>query len=369
MGRDVAPRTVLGAMQIRRGAVQVGFGRASRRGQVDYTKRIQECVLAVPEITQWPDLAKLFERAASTPRPDWEWPVFACQAVGGRVEQAIPGAAAIACMYIGIILVDDMLDEDPRGEHLRIGCGQAANMALAFQAAAIRVIEQADVSLARRNAVLSSLASLALGTAAGQYIDTQHLEGEESYWRIVRAKSTPFYGAALYVGAMLGAGDSEESDDTFASALEAANDLYKLGALFGEMIQIHDDLVDTFQIPASPDWTQGRLSLPILYARTADHEERERFLELLAQVNDTEALQEAQSILIRSGAVSYCAYQLVRRHRLARTLLQELSLADLEPMMNLWKAQLQPLIRLLSDDRHNLSGQVEVPVDLVELLS
>jgi len=336
---------------------------------MDCTRSIQECVLAVPEITQWPELAQLFEKAASTPRPDWEWPVLACQAVGGSADQAIPGAAAIACMYIGIILVDDMLDEDPRGEHLRIGCGQAANMALAFQAAAFRTIEQAKVSLARKAAVLSSLASLALGTAAGQYIDAQNLEGEENYWRVVRAKSTPFYGAALYVGAMLGAADDKDTDGTLAAALRAANGLNTLGALFGEMIQIHDDLLDTFQIPASPDWTQGRLSLPILYACTADHDGREHFCALLEKVDDTESLKEAQSILIRCGAVSYCAYQLLQRHRKARHLLHDLPLVDSEPMMQLWKAQLQPLIRLLSDERHSLSGVVDVPIDLAELLA
>jgi len=136
---------------------------------MSHTEGIRACVLAVPEMSAWPELGDLFERAAGKPRPDWEWPILACQAVGGEASQAIPGAAAIACMYISIILIDDMLDDDPRGEHLRVGCGQAANMALAFQAAAFRAIEQAEISAERRAAIVSSLAWLALGTAAGQH--------------------------------------------------------------------------------------------------------------------------------------------------------------------------------------------------------
>jgi geranylgeranyl pyrophosphate synthase len=240
-------------------------------------------------------------------------------------------------------------------------------MALAFQAAAFRTVEQSDVNPVCKGAILSSLASLALGTAAGQYLDTQNLMGEDNYWQIVRAKSTPFYGTALYVGALLGRPQPNQAH-SWSATLDVAEALHQLGALFGEMIQIHDDLMDTFQIPASPDWTQGRLSLPILYAKTADHADRDLFLDLLPRVDEPQLLQQAQEILIRCGAVSYCAYQLVQRHRLAYRMLEDIDLVDREPMISLWRGQLQPLIRLLSENRHALSGQVDIPAELLEFL-
>ena len=45
----------------------------------------------------------------------------ACEAVGGSTTQSLPALVAVACSHIGIVLVDDMLDADPRGEHLRAG--------------------------------------------------------------------------------------------------------------------------------------------------------------------------------------------------------------------------------------------------------
>ncbi len=308
---------------------------------------IKAHVFALPEVAAWPEMASFFERN-SRPRPDWNLPLLACQAVGGDASLATPGGAAIACMQVSIILVDDMLDDDPRGEHLRSGSGPTANLALAFQAAAFRVVEQAAVSADRRAAITASLAWLALATALGQHWDVQNLRGEENYWKVVRAKSTPFYGAALHVGALLG-----EASDPVAEGLR------DFGVLIGEIIQIRDDLFDAFQAPANPDWRQGRNNLPILYARTADHPDRVRFMALLPQVDDLQALQEAQQILINCGAVSYCAYHLVKRHREAQRLLRSIPLADPAPMMDLLASQTQPLVELL-----RTSG-AEIPADLL----
>ena len=285
-------------------------------------KSIKAYMLAVPEVAAWPEMASVLEPAKRTLHPGWHLPLLACQAVGGDVSQAIPGGAAIACLEISIILVDDMLDEDPRGEHLRRGSGPTANLALAFQAAAFRVIEQTAVSADRRAAITASLARVALTTALAQHWDVQNLGDEENYWEVVRAKSTPFYSTALHIGALLG-----------NASAEVAAGLRNFGVLFGEIVQIRDDLFDAFQTPANPDWKQGRNSLPILYARTADHPDRARFIELLSRIDDPQALWEAQQILINCGAVSYCAYHLVKRHREAQQLLGCIPLASPAPMM------------------------------------
>ena len=128
---------------------------------------IKALVLGLPEVAEWPEMATIFDRAADRPRPDWDLPGDACGAVGGDVSLAVPASAAIACMQVSIILVDDMLDDDPRGEHLRSGSGPVANLALGFQVAAFRIIEQAGLSTERCTAVIASLAWLALATALG----------------------------------------------------------------------------------------------------------------------------------------------------------------------------------------------------------
>jgi len=312
-------------------------------------KSIKAYMLALPEVAAWPEMASVFEQAESKPGLDWNLPLLACQAVGGDVSMAIPGAAAMACMQTSILLVDDMLDDDSRrGEHLRSGSGPTANLALAFQAAAFRVIEQMAVSADRRAAITANLAWLALTTALGQHWDVQNLRGEDNYWKVVRAKSTPLYSAALHIGALLG-----------NASAEVAVGLRDFGVLFGEISQIRDDLFDAFRTPADPDWKQGRNSLPLLYARTADHPDRARFMTLLPQIDDPQALQAAQQILSGCGAVSYCAYHLVKRHQEARQLLESIPLTDPTPMMDLLAWQTRSVIKLLQ------TSEAEIPVELL----
>ena len=293
-------------------------------------------VLALPEVAAWPELADKFDRVVTQSAIDWTLPLLACQAVGGDVSMAVPGAAATACWAIGFMLVDDMLDEDPRGEYLRSGSGPTANLALAFHGLAFRVIEQAAVGADRRAAIIASLASATLTITQGQHQDTQNPSCEEDYWKVARAKTAPFYGTSFYIGALLG-----------DAGAEVAAELRELGMLLGEMAQVRDDLNDAFQTPAGPDWAQGRANLPILYARTIRHPDRVRFVDLLSRVSDPQALQEAQQILIACGAVSYCVYHLVKRYQACEQLLGKLSLADSAPLAGLLERQNQPLIRLL----------------------
>jgi geranylgeranyl pyrophosphate synthase len=300
-------------------------GRSARQPLIH--AEIIAAIERIPESADWPDLARVFDRAANAPRPDWELPIRACLAVGGEEAAAVPAAAAVACLQISIIVADDLLDDDPRGAHHAMGPGPAANLALGFQAAAFRLIADSALQPPGRSAAYACLARMALRTAVGQQLDVQNFQDEVNYWRIVEAKSTPFYGGALQLGAIFG-GSSE------AQAVE----IYEIGRLIGEIIQLEDDLEDALQVPANADWKQGRNNLLILFARTADHPGRGRFLELIGRIDDEVTLAEAQRILITSGAVSYCAYQLIARYREARETLGRLSLPHPQPLEEILEA-------------------------------
>jgi geranylgeranyl pyrophosphate synthase len=296
---------------------------------MDIYEQIINYFLATPRVDAWEEMQALFRHIASR-RPDhWLLPVKACEAVGGTPDQAIPAAVAFACSHISIILVDDMLDSDPRGEYQRIGAPVAANLACAFQAAGLTAITRCKGKAGARLVALDSLNQMIITTALGQYWDIQCPADEAAYWRIVQTKSSPFFGAALHIGALLG-----------ESSVETAGKLKELGNLYGEMIQIHDDLNDTLAVPANPDWIQGRLPLPILFAQTVDHVERARFLELRREIADEGALLEAQDILIRCGAVSYCVDQILRRHRSAQGIITALSL----PRRNVLEALIEEVV-------------------------
>jgi geranylgeranyl diphosphate synthase, type I len=294
--------------------------------------QIKAIIFALPEFSAWPEMAAVFARTNGSLSREWELPWLACQAVGGTVEAALPGAAALACIQLSIVLVDDMLDDDPRGDYHHLGYGPTANLALAYQAAAFALVKSAPVDGEGRAGLAGWLAHIGLGTALGQYHDAHNAGDEAAYWQVVRGKSGPFYGAALAMGALLG-GASQD-------VIERLNDL---GILLGETSQIFDDLSDALRSPARPDWQHGRNNLLILYALTANYADRARFEACLPQVEDPAILREAQQILLSCGAVSYCALQAARRYRAAQQLLASLPLINPEPLAEGLRRQCRPL--------------------------
>ncbi|HEX9115266.1 MAG TPA: polyprenyl synthetase family protein [Anaerolineae bacterium] len=297
---------------------------------------LRETVLGLPDVADWPEVEGLFDAQETTPRMDWQLPTRACLAVGGTETAALPAVAAIACLQISIILVDDILDNDPRGEYHRLGEGRAANIALAFEAAALDLLARAPVDGERRALACAAVARAALTTARGQDLDVQNLRGEENYWRVVKTKSTPFYGVAFQSGALLG-----------GASPQVAQGLYEVGVLLGEMVQVFDDLLDAFATPANPDWREGRNNLALLYASTAEHPQRDVFRGMLGHVEDAASLQAAQQILVTCGAVSYCVYLLARRVEAVRRLLRSLNLPDPEPVWFPIAQEIKPLTNWL----------------------
>jgi len=294
----------------------------------------------IPEVSAWSELVNVFDRAGGAPHPDWQIPVITCLAAGGNTVNAVPAAASVACLQISIMLADDMLDDDPRGLHQRSGPGAAANLSLAFQAAAFKLIEMSSISQSQKAAASSALAHAALATAFGQHLDDQSLPGEENYWAVVSAKSTPFYGSCYALGAI--AADADQS---------VIDGLYDFGVLIGEIIQIQDDLEDAFSKPANPDWLRQGNNILIIYALTADYPDRSEFESLLPPIiaGDEDSLVRAQEILISCGAVSYAAYHLVQRYQQTWNLINGLSLPDPTPITD-----------ILSDFGNSLSEMLSI---------
>jgi geranylgeranyl diphosphate synthase, type I len=307
---------------------------------MDLYQKVLTYVATVPTVNQWPELATLIARAAEARPRHWRLPALACEAVGGTVAQAIPAVAAMACLHLAIKAVDDMLDADPQGPHHELGYPMTANVAGALQAAGLAAITQSEAPAASQALVLHRLHAMLLTTALGQYWDVQNPNTEEAYWRVARTKSAPFFGATLFVGAALGGAD-----------VATATQLGQLGELYGEMIQIHDDLNDVMAVPASVDWLQARHPLPILFAELVPHPDQARFRVLRRQVEEPNALAEAQEIVLRCGAVSYALDQLWQRHQQAIVWQHQMQLAQPEVIGQLLAEVIEPVEQLLHQVR------------------
>jgi geranylgeranyl diphosphate synthase type I len=288
-------------------------------------------------VSSWPQMLEMIERVVHKESLSvWEHPITACRAVGGDPMAAIPAAAAVFCSVISIHLVDDVLDDDPRGDYRVLGTGPVANLALAFQAAGHRVLDEATTSPEVRLALQRSFAEMSLATCWGQHLDSREIGSEQEYWRVVGSKTPPLFGEALRMGALLGGATGETVDQ-----------LSRLGRLLGLFIQVSDDLKDALETPARADWQRRSNSLPLLYAMTAPHEEREEFIRLSSRVENPEALAAAQKILFRSGAVSYCTLKLVELSRELQDLLARIPLRNPGPVEQFLEIHMRPLHRLL----------------------
>jgi geranylgeranyl pyrophosphate synthase len=298
---------------------------------------MKERVRNLREISRWPQAVEMIERTVHRESVSvWEYPVVACRAVGGGEDDALPAAAAVFCSVISIHLVDDMLDDDPRGDYRRAGAGPVANLALAFQAAGHLLLEQAPVADEVRVALQGSFATMSLSTCYGQALDATELASEEEYWRVVGTKTPPLFGEAFRMGALLGGATAATGES-----------LARLGRALGLFIQVNDDLADALEVPAGADWQRRHNNLPILYALTAGHDEREEFARLSARASDPAALEAAQKILFRSGAVSFCTLKLIEFSRQIQELLGNVHLQDRAALDTLVELHMRPLNRLL----------------------
>ena len=84
---------------------------------------------------------------------------------------------------------------------------------------------------------------------------------------MVGTKTPPLFGEALRMGALLGGAPAEVADE-----------LAGIGHVLGRFIQVSDDVTDALETPARADWQRRSNCLPLLFAMTAAHAEREEFL-------------------------------------------------------------------------------------------
>jgi geranylgeranyl pyrophosphate synthase len=292
----------------------------------------------IAPLSQWPEGLQVLKVITNPPSPHWLLPEAACMATGGTSELATPVVSAITALHISIIMVDDLLDRDGHFESLGMSNGDVADLAQGLAFAGLNAIFYSSIKPDTKELIVNNLTRMMIHTAIGQYGDAHHhILDENEYWQNVRAKSSPFFASAFFVGALTG-GAKPDTADKYS----------QIGGLYGEMIQIHDDLKDALQSPATQDWAEGHTSLPILYASNVGHLEKGRFLALRPFINQPDNLLEAQNILLHCGAVSYCNQQLIKRYRHAKQIMDGMEMTNRGPMDTVFKKIVEPVYQLFS---------------------
>lgn len=317
---------------------------------------IKHAILSLDSVRRWPELVDLVRRGGhkrADSIPCWEYPLLACEAVGSPGAAALPAMAATTCLLSSIHLLDDLLDEDPKGLQHTVGVGTAANLAAAFQAAAGQVMASATLSEAAHRAAQESVVAAAMDTAWGQHLDTRELgdrDPEAAYWQASATKTPPLFASALFLGALCGGAD-----------VATAQRIAGLAEPIGKVVQAGDDMTDALATPAKPDWRSGWNNLVILFALEADHPDRQRFHQLRQQVHQPGALEEAQRILVRCGAISYGCYHVIEGYNDACKRLRAMGLPHPESLGCLLESLVLPSRNLF------VSHNIETPEALETL--
>lgn len=254
--------------------------------------------------------------------------MLACEAVGGRPEQARSAGAAIEHFHTAALIHDDIADESllRRGQpclHLRIGEGLAINAGdLALSSVTGTVLADDTLEDAVKLRVLQELVDMTTRTIEGQALDIGWArDGRyditvEDYL-VMATHKTAFYsgGVPLAIGAIVGGG-SEEQIET----------LRAYGMSTGLAFQIQDDLLNLVGTKEAKnkdfrsDITEGKRTMIVVHAlANTDARERDELVSLLSsKETDPGKLERAVQIMQKAGSLDYArgyAMRLAHEHQ------------------------------------------------------
>jgi geranylgeranyl diphosphate synthase type I len=239
----------------------------------------------------------------------------ACEAVGGKAEDAIEMAAALELLHNFTLIHDDIMDRDKFrrnvktvhvlwGEPVAIIAGDAL-FAKVFEVVAAnakrleldgpRVVELFD-------AVSKASFEICQGQALDMLFEGRADVSEAEYMRMVSGKTGALLEASMKVGALLGGGEPEK-----------VRALAEYGRLVGMAFQLHDDVLgvageqEKFGKPIGSDIREGKRTLIVLRTlSTASQKDKAMLIHALGKLDASEAeLKAAIDVLRRAGAIDY----------------------------------------------------------------
>ena len=238
--------------------------------------------------------------------------LIACQIAGGKIEQALPLAAAIQLIHDFSLIHDDIEDDsDTRRGRTTVwklwGLAQGINTGDGMFVVAHLALHQlaangvpAEVTLE----VMKRFDQTILTICEGQFLDID-FEGslavsEADYLAMISRKTAALVAASAGLGAIIGGAD-----------LATARALFDFGEHMGLAFQIQDDVLGIWGTPEvtgkpfAADLHRRKLSLPVIYT-LAQAEQRAALAAIYRQPELSAGdVQHALAILDQAGARGY----------------------------------------------------------------
>lgn len=190
--------------------------------------------------------------------------LLAAKNYGGISDVTQHAAVGLELLHTASLVHDDVVDES--GERR----GQASVNATYNNKVAVLVgdyiLSTALLSVANtgNQRIVEYLAELGRILAAGEILQLSNIQNqqfsEEVYYQVIKQKTAALFEACAAIGAISANASDEE--------IEKAS---KFGQTLGIMFQIRDDIFDYYDSkeigkPTGNDMTEGKLTLPVIYA-------------------------------------------------------------------------------------------------------
>jgi len=240
--------------------------------------------------------------------------IKACEAVGGRAEDAVPFAAAVEFLHNFTLVHDDVMDHDD----LRRGkptVHKVYGVPLAVLAGDLLFAKVYDVALKNRppgmppERLIESIAKIteaAVILCQGQALDMGFPSAKgvtvDNYIEMVGAKTSALFRACAQVGALAGGGSDDQVEALGGFAWDA-----------GVAFQIEDDVLgvtadeETLGKPVGSDLREGKKTLINIHALERATEEQRRRIGKAFGVEDASPrdIEAAVEALREVGSIEY----------------------------------------------------------------
>lgn len=124
---------------------------------------------------------------------------------------------------------------------------------------------------------------------------------EASYLRVVSCKTAALFSSATEIGAIMAKTD-----------MDVKQSMAELGDCIGVAYQLIDDALDYSSITSSTfgknigdDFSEGKITLPLLYAYQHCSSEESALLQSSLQVNSTIPFQKVYDVIVSAGGITY----------------------------------------------------------------
>ena len=264
--------------------------------------------------------------------------LFACEAVGGAVEMAMPSAVAMEYIHNFSLIHDDIQDRDETRHNRKTLWAVWGDPKALVAGNVLRVVAdeclhqllESGLDYERALAAGTLLTEAYLEMIEGQYLDLQY-EGRHDismsdYRNMISRKTGALIRCSLNLGAVVGANDPSVADA-----------FKECGRALGYVFQIIDDVLGvwgdeaTTGKPVGADIRRKKNSYPVVYAmEKTDHREQQMLNEIYNKKDDLDQA-DVESVLAVMDRLDVKNHAQQEAERYAEVAMASLAPVELSP--------------------------------------